>query len=235
VAEISRVLVIEDEPQTRERLARAVSADPALQLCGVAANCAEARRLFSEHRPAAVLIDLGLPDGSGAALIEEFSALATQSRFETLFMVITVFGDEAHVVQAIQAGASSYLLKDASALKVARAIHEMLAGGSPISPAVARHLLQRMQTPAEAPRPVPTPSVPATGVQLSNRERDVLSLVAKGYAYLEISEALQVSVNTVGSHVKQIYRKLAVSSRGEAVYEAVQQGLISDLGSGRPA
>ncbi len=234
MAGISRVLVIEDEPQTRERLARAVSADPALQLCGVAANCAEARCLFSEHRPAAVLIDLGLPDGSGAALIEEFSALATQSRFETLFMVITVFGDEAHVVQAIQAGASSYLLKDASALKVARAIHEMLAGGSPISPAVARHLLQRMQTPAEAPRPVPAPSAPATGVQLSNRERDVLSLVAKGYAYLEISEALQVSVNTVGSHVKQIYRKLAVSSRGEAVYEAVQQGLISDLGSGRP-
>lgn len=234
MAGISRVLVIEDEPQTRERLARAVSADPALQLCGVAANCAEARRLFSEHRPAAVLIDLGLPDGSGAALIEEFSALATQSRFETLFMVITVFGDEAHVVQAIQAGASSYLLKDASALKVARAIHEMLAGGSPISPAVARHLLQRMQTPAEVPRPVPAPSAPAAGVQLSNRERDVLSLVAKGYAYLEISEALQVSVNTVGSHVKQIYRKLAVSSRGEAVYEAVQQGLISDLGSGRP-
>lgn len=234
MAGISRVLVIEDEPQTRERLARAVSADPALQLCGVAANCAEARRLFNEHRPAAVLIDLGLPDGSGAALIEEFSALATQARFETLFMVITVFGDEAHVVQAIQAGASSYLLKDASALKVARAIHEMLAGGSPISPAVARHLLQRMQTPAEAPRPVPAPSAPATGVQLSNRERDVLSLVAKGYAYLEISEALQVSVNTVGSHVKQIYRKLAVSSRGEAVYEAVQQGLISDLGSGRP-
>lgn len=223
MAGISRVLVIEDEAQTRERFARAVSADPALELCGAAANCAEARLLFAAHRPQAVLVDLGLPDGSGAALISEFSALAP----ETLFMVITVFGDEAHVVEAIKSGASSYLLKDASALKVARAIHEMLAGGSPISPAVARYLLQRMHAPAE-------PKRAESSAQLSGRERDVLSLVAKGYAYLEISEALDVSVNTVGSHVKQIYRKLAVSSRGEAVYEAFQQGLISDLGSGRP-
>lgn len=223
MAGISRVLVVEDEAQTRERIARAVRADAALELCGTAANCAEARRLFAEHRPQAVLIDLGLPDGDGAALIRELSATAP----EALFMVITVFGDEAHVVEAIKAGASSYLLKDASALKVARAIHEMLAGGSPISPGVARYLLQRMQAPVEPKRVQVT-------AQLSSRERDVLSLVAKGYAYLEIGEALEVSVNTVGSHVKQIYRKLAVSSRGEAVYEAVQQGLISDLSSGRP-
>ena len=223
MAGTSRVLVVEDEAQTRERLARAVSADPLLRLCGAAANCAEARVLFAEHRPQAVLIDLGLPDGSGATLIQELSALAP----ETLFMVITVFGDEAHVVEAIKAGASSYLLKDASALKVARAIHEMLAGGSPISPGVARYLLQRLQTPVEPKRAEPS-------AQLSSRERDVLGLVAKGYAYQEIGDALDVSVNTVGSHVKQIYRKLAVSSRGEAVYEAVQQGLISDLSSGRP-
>lgn len=219
----NRVLVVEDEAQTRERLARAVSADADLELCGTAANCADARLLFAEQRPQAVLIDLGLPDGNGAALIRELAAVAP----ETLFMVITVFGDETHVVEAIKAGASSYLLKDASALRVARAIHEMFEGGSPISPAVARHLLQRMQAPSEPKRAEPA-------AQLSTRERDVLNLVAKGYAYLEISEALNVSVNTVGSHVKQIYRKLAVSSRGEAVYEAVQQGLISDLSSGRP-
>lgn len=219
---MSRVLVVEDEAQTRERFARAVMADAALQLCGSAGSCAEARALFAAHRPEAVLVDLGLPDGNGAALIRELGALSP----ETLFMVITVFGDEAHVVEAIRAGASSYLLKDASALKVARAIHEMLAGGSPISPGVARYLLQRLQTPVEPKRAEPA-------AQLSSRERDVLSLVAKGYAYLEIGQALDVSVNTVGSHVKQIYRKLAVSSRGEAVYEAVQQGLISDLGSGR--
>lgn len=223
----SRVLIVEDDAETRERLARAVSAAPRLRLCATAGTCAEARLRFSEHAPQAVLVDLGLPDGHGAALIRELAA----QQPETLFMVITVFGDEAHVIEAIQAGASSYLLKDASAPQVARAIHEMLAGGSPISPGVARYLLQRMQTPAAEPAAVAPRDEPPS--RLSDRENDVLHLVAKGYAYAEIGNALGISINTVGSHVKQIYRKLAVSSRGEAVFEAMQRGLISDLPAGR--
>ncbi|HEY0913449.1 MAG TPA: response regulator transcription factor [Solimonas sp.] len=221
----SRVLVVEDDADTRERLSRAVAADPDLALCGQAGSCAEARRAFAAQQPQVVLIDLGLPDGHGAALIRELSAQDSS----VLFMVITVFGDEAHVIEAIAAGASSYLLKDASAPQVARAIREMLAGGSPISPGVARYLLQRLQAPA-APKAPDTAADPAT--RLSARESDVLNLVAKGYAYAEIGAALDISVNTVGSHVKQIYRKLAVRSRGEAVFEAIQRGLIGDL-SGR--
>ncbi len=223
----SRVLIVEDDAETRERLARAVSADPRLQLCDTAGNCADARLRFSAHSPQVVLIDLGLPDGHGAALIRELAA----QQPETLFMVITVFGDETHVIEAIQAGASSYLLKDASAPQVARAIHEMLAGGSPISPGVARHLLQRMQAPVAGPAAEAPREEPAS--RLSIRENDVLHLVAKGYAYAEIGNALGISINTVGSHVKQIYRKLAVSSRGEAVFEAMQRGLINDLPGGR--
>lgn len=215
-----RVLVVEDEPETRERLAQAVSADEGLELCGSAGDCATARGLFALHRPRVVLLDLGLPDGSGTALIHEFLAQDPTA----LFMVITVFGDEVHVVEAIKAGASSYLLKDASAPQLARAIRDLLAGGSPISPGVARYLLQRLHQPAPPPRPAPAdPSL-----QLSTREHDVLELVAKGYAYAEIGRALDISVNTVGSHVKQIYRKLAVTSRGEAVFEAMQQGLLDD-------
>lgn len=219
----SRVLVVEDDADTRERLSRAVAADADLELCGQAGNCAEARLAFAAQQPQVVLIDLGLPDGHGAALIRELSAQDSG----VLFMVITVFGDEAHVIEAIAAGASSYLLKDASAPQVARAIREMLAGGSPISPGVARYLLQRLQAPAA---PKAQESDPAT--RLSARESDVLNLVAKGYAYAEIGAALDISINTVGSHVKQIYRKLAVRSRGEAVFEAIQRGLIGDL-SGR--
>lgn len=225
-----RVLVIEDEAETRERLSRAVAADAGLELCGAAADCATARQLFADQHPQAVLVDLGLPDGHGADLIRELAAQAP----ETLFMVITVFGDETHVIEAIQAGASSYLLKDASALQVARAIHEMLAGGSPISPGVARYLLQRMKTPAAPIEPPAETKRGAAAPRLSGRENDVLNLVAKGYAYAEIGDALGISVNTVGSHVKQIYRKLAVSSRGEAVFEAMQQGLIVDMPGGRP-
>ncbi|MDM4771572.1 response regulator transcription factor [Solimonas sp. SE-A11] len=219
-----RVLVVEDDADTRERLSRAVAADPDLELCGQAGSCAEARLAFAAQQPQVVLIDLGLPDGHGAALIRELSGQDSS----VLFMVITVFGDEAHVIEAIAAGASSYLLKDASAPQVARAIREMLAGGSPISPGVARYLLQRLQAPA-----APKAQEPDPATRLSARESDVLNLVAKGYAYAEIGAALDISVNTVGSHVKQIYRKLAVRSRGEAVFEAIQRGLIGDL-SGRP-
>lgn len=221
----SRVLIVEDDADTRERLARAVSADPRLQLCAAAGNCAEARARFAAHKPQAVLVDLGLPDGHGAALIRELAA----QQPEALFMVITVFGDETHVIEAIQAGASSYLLKDASAPQIARAIHEMLAGGSPISPGVARYLLQRMKSPGTEP----SRDTPPT--ELSLRENDVLQLVVKGYSYAEIGHALEITVNTVGSHVKQIYRKLAVRSRGEAVFEAMQRGLIGDLTADRGA
>lgn len=218
-----RILVVEDEAETRERLSRAVAADAGLELCGAAADCATARQMFADRHPQAVLVDLGLPDGNGADLIREMASQAP----ETLFMVITVFGDEVHVIEAIQAGASSYLLKDASALQVARAIHEMLAGGSPISPGVARYLLQRMKNPSAEP------SRDAPPTELSQRENDVLQLVVKGYSYAEIGHALDISVNTVGSHVKQIYRKLAVRSRGEAVFEAMQRGLIGDLTADR--
>lgn len=217
---ICRVLVVEDQPETRARLSQAVAADEELELCGNAGDCATARLLFAEQRPQVVLLDLGLPDGHGAALIRELSVQDPAA----LFMVITVFGDEAHVVEAIEAGASSYLLKDASAPQIGRAIRDLLAGGSPISPGVARYLLRRMHQPAPAPRPAR--GDPA--LQLSLREHEVLELVAKGYAYAEIGRALDISVNTVGSHVKQIYRKLAVTSRGEAVFEAMQQGLLDD-------
>lgn len=217
---VHRVVLVEDEPEVRERLARAVAADPGLQLLGSAGNCAEARELLRLCPPEVLLVDLGLPDGRGSELIREALAL----RADTLVMVISVFGDEAHVVEAIEAGACSYLLKDASAPQVGRAIREMLEGGSPMSARVARHLLQRFHKPA------PAPVVPSSRF-LSDRETDVLDLVAKGYAYAEIGDALGISINTVGTYVKQIYRKLAVSSRGEAVFEATQQGLI---GPGAP-
>lgn len=212
-----RVLIIEDEPDTRERLVRAAAGVPGVEVCGAAGDCATARALFSAHRARIVLVDLGLPDGSGSALIHEFRALDP----EALFMVITALGDELHVVEAIEAGASSYLLKDASDTQLGRAIQELLDGGSPISPAVARHILKRMQA-----RPAPAASANPDDVSLSERERAVLDLVAKGYSYAEIGGALTISVNTVGTYIRHIYRKLGVSSRGEAVFEALQRGLI---------
>lgn len=211
------VLIVEDDPDTRERLVRAAACVPHVEVCGAAGDCAAARTLFATQKPRIVLVDLGLPDGRGSALIREFRALDA----DALFMVITALGDELNVVEAIEAGASSYLLKDASDAQLGRAIQELLDGGSPISPAVARHILKRMQTPM-ARKADAEPERAA----LSERERAVLDLVAKGYSYAEIGSALTISINTVGTYIRHIYRKLGVSSRGEAVFEALQRGLI---------
>jgi DNA-binding NarL/FixJ family response regulator len=133
--------------------------------------------------------------------------------------VITVFGNEKRVVGAIQAGAIGYLLKDDQTNEIGAAIEQLLQGGSPISPAIARHLIRHFQPPPSAP-----PS--AARETLTAREQEVLGLAMKGFSYAEIAQLLGLSPNTIGSYTKHIYEKLAVSSRTEAIYEASRLGLI---------
>lgn len=212
-----RVLVIEDDAPTRERLADIIRAAEGLELAASVGDCAQARAaLAAQPAPQVLLVDLGLPDGSGVDLIRESRALDPPPEA----MVISVFGDERHVLSAIEAGASGYLLKDSTAEAIGASIHQLLDGGSPISPGIARHLLKRFQQPV-APQP-DNEDVPA----LTPRELEVLLLVTKGFAYAEIASTLGVSVHTVTSHIKHIYRKLEVRSRGEAVFEALQRGLL---------
>jgi DNA-binding NarL/FixJ family response regulator len=134
-------------------------------------------------------------------------------------MVITVFGDEQHVVAAIEAGATGYILKDGSSQYIADSILELVHGGAPISPAIARHLLRRFR---ELSPPVRAPDAPG----LTGREQEVLGLLVKGFTFAEIGDLLGISAHTVTTHVKHIYAQLAVRSRAEAVYEAMQLGLV---------
>ena len=209
------VFIVEDDLATRERLARAVAREADLRVLGSAGTLAEARAALAGLAPAVLLVDLGLPDGSGIELIRALS----RSHPQTQCMVISVFGDEAHVVAAIEAGASGYLLKDALPDEIGHTIRDLLAGGSPISAAVARRVLQRLRAPA--PRSITSPSRPS----LSERETEVLDLVSRGYAYREIGDALSISIHAVGFHIRQIYRKLAVASRGEAAFQALEGGM----------
>lgn len=211
------VLLVEDDDNTRARLRQIVNDHDRLNVIAAVATCADAWRQFATGRPDVLLVDLGLPDGNGADLIREFKHTSPT----TEAMVITVFGDEQHVIAAIEAGASGYLLKDGSSEYVGESIMQLIAGGSPISAGIARHLLKRFQP--------PTPQVPEEDL-LTAREREVLELVAKGFSYNEIGDVLGMSVHTVTSHIKHIYRKLAVRSRGEAVFEAMQRGLIKPPG-----
>jgi DNA-binding NarL/FixJ family response regulator len=205
------ILLVEDETSTRERLAAVIRRQPGWILLAAVGSLAEATAALADCRPAILLTDLGLPDGSGIALIRE-----CKQRWPSLeCLVISVMGDEASVLNAIAAGAGGYLLKDASEADIVNGIHQLLAGGAPLSPSIAVHLMRRLQAPARGP------------TALSARELELLKLIAKGLTYDEVGRALGLRYNTVASYAKELYRKLEVHSRSEAVFEAVQLGLVT--------
>jgi DNA-binding NarL/FixJ family response regulator len=218
------VLVVEDEAGFLQRFCDAIVAEPALRLRGTATTVSGACALIDTLSPDVVLVDLGLPDGNGVEVIRH--AMTSHSKCDV--MVITMFGDDGHLIESIQAGATGYLLKDALPKDIASTILQVNAGGSPISPAVARRVLQSFRAfgqpaPAESHARIATTSHSSL---LSEREREILRLVAKGLNFKEVGHILAISPHTVITHVKRIYQKLAVHSRGEAVYEANQQGLL---------
>ena len=135
-------------------------------------------------------------------------------------MVITVFGDEEHVLASIEAGATGYILKDSLPEEFVHLIKQLRAGGSPISPMIARQLLKRFK-----PRAAPRMPLPKRHRSPPAKPR-CSAFIAKGFSFAEIARLLGVSPHTVIAHVKKIYQKLAVHSRGEAVYEAGKMGLI---------
>ena len=214
---MTTVMVVEDDPAFLTRFCKIVSSDAELELFAAVADLASARQAMRTAVPDVLLIDLGLPDGSGIDLIRE----TARRRPETDIMVITVFGDEDHVLASIEAGATGYILKDSLPVEFVHLIKQLRAGGSPISPVIARQLLKRLK-----PQGSEAATPPAEETPLSARETEVLGFVAKGFSFAEIARLLGVSPHTVISHVKKIYQKLAVHSRGEAVFEAGKMGLI---------
>ena len=183
-----------------------------------------------------LLADLGLPDGSGIDVIRAARACWPACAI----MVNTTFGDELSVISSIEAGANGYLLKDSTAETMLRDIRILHAGGSPISPRIARQMLIRFRqdgaagappvAPAElaaAPTRAPAADRAAVPVTLSSREQEVLELITKGFTYDEIARLMQVSRHTVMTFVRRIYTKLQVKSKVEAIYEARLHGLLA--------
>jgi DNA-binding NarL/FixJ family response regulator len=218
-AQAITILLVEDDAPTLWRLQEALT--KAGFEVKAAANLAEARDSLAAGPPRVLLTDLQLPDGHGNDLIRE-----TRARFpETEIMVISNLGDEESVIAAITVGATGYLLKDAFPTDIAATVHELVAGHSPISASIARFIVRRTQN-ASGPA-AEIPSGPALNTaKLTPREIDILWGIAKGFSYAEIAGHLGLSRQTVPGHIKSIYRKLEVHTRGEAVFEAVQQGLI---------
>ncbi|MGH8243217.1 MAG: response regulator [Steroidobacteraceae bacterium] len=214
------VVVVEDDASFRERFAEILSRDGGFRVRALAETVAGGLAAVNAQTIDLLVVDLGLPDGDGIEVIRA----ATERQPDCAAIVVTVFGDEEHVVSAIEAGARGYLLKDCDEEEFMTAVRDLLAGGSPVSPMVARLVLNRLCRASSAPAAADDGT--DEGVELSERESEILTLVAKGFSFGDVCSLLSITQNTVKTHVNRIYRKLAVHSRGQAVYEATRMGLI---------
>ena len=219
---IHSVFLVEDDGGTLNRLTEVINGEPDLNLIGTAMNVGDASEWLSANCPDVLLTDLGLPDGNGKQLIEQTRALYE----DTEIMVVSRFGDENSVVEAIKAGAKGYLLKDESADHIVGSIRQLLQGGSPISPAIARYILEFFKN-NEVVETNNVEEVLDQDALLTPKEKMVLQYISRGYSNKEIAKSLDISPHTVASHIKRIYRKLEVNSRNEAVFEGWRMGQLS--------
>lgn len=216
------VMVVEDDNVTRRILCKAIESEPAFELVAQFDSVAPTIE-WLRARTAGLdvcLTDLGLPDGSGIEIIRACARHCPTCNV----MVISMSSDEDKILASIEAGASGYVLKDAGRPDIVRSLLDMQAGGSPISPLIARKVLARMRVAREAAEPVVNQRISSRS--LTSREATILHLIARGDSYSDVAKALSLSVGTVQTHVKNIYAKLSVHSRGEAVYEAQRRGLL---------
>lgn len=208
-----RVAIVEDDPATLERLQAAISSSEDMQLVGGAANAADGLQLIARGGFDVLLCDLGLPDGDGIDLIRD--AAKRYPDIDTL--VVTIFANQRKVLDSIRAGARGYVLKDQRIEQCVESIRDIRKGGSPISPIIARQLLLRLQ---------PEPAPEDNETVLTDREVQILRVLSRGFSVPECAQMLEISRFTVGTHVKNIYRKLEVNSRTEAVFEASSRGIL---------
>jgi DNA-binding NarL/FixJ family response regulator len=166
------------------------------------------------------MVDLGLPDGSGVEVVQALR----EKQPDVQSVVVTIHDDDEHLFPALQAGAFGYLLKEQSREQLAEQLHRISQGEPPLSPSIARRVIQYFTAQARLQQPQPDTVTPH--VQLTDRENEVLLRVAKGFTLPEIGQQLNLSRHTIADYVKQIYRKLNVSSRAEAALEAQRLGLF---------
>ncbi|MDB5839158.1 MAG: response regulator transcription factor [Herminiimonas sp.] len=214
------VLIVEDDAVTRRLLQLAIESEPSLQMVAVFDSVKPALAWLETGTADLLLTDLGLPDGSGIDIIRA----CVQNCPSCNIMVITMSSDEDNILACIEAGASGYVLKDAGRLDIVRALLDLHGGGSPISPIIARKVLARMRDEIKAPSSNATDD--GAIAILTRREAAILDLIARGDSYGDVAKLLSLSVSTVQTHVKNIYNKLSVHSRGEAVFEAQRRGLL---------
>jgi len=212
-----RTAIVEDDPASRKMIVSLLQADPNYTVVAEFAEGKAAVAALAELALDIMLVDIGLPDISGIEVIRKLKAVCP----DCSVLVITTFGDEKTITAALEAGADGYLLKGTPLEELKRDIAALRDGGSPLSPMIARKLLNRLQATAADEKPDA-----GADTALTRREHEVLEMIAKGFSYAETSKICGIAAATVHSHLKSVYRKLEVHSKTEAVYEARRRKLI---------
>jgi DNA-binding NarL/FixJ family response regulator len=203
-----RLLIVDDHPVVRNGLSGMFAGEPAFEVVGEAADGSEAVRRAKALSPDVILMDLRMPNMDGVSAIAALADAGVPARV----LVLTTYDTDSDVLPAIEAGATGYLLKDAPATELFRAVRAAANGEAVLSPAIATRLMGQMRTPTQDP--------------ISQRELEVLELIAEGHSNRDTAARLFISEATVKTHLTHIYAKLAVNDRAAAVAAAFNRGLL---------
>jgi DNA-binding NarL/FixJ family response regulator len=211
--EAIKILIVDDHPVVREGIGSMLKREPDFKIVGEAINGLEAIERVRELSPDVVLMDLRMPEMDGVEAITKIK----EEKPEVKFIILTTYSDDEYIFKGIAAGARAYLLKDAPREELFKAIRAVSRGESLIQPVVASRLLDRL---AELSKKTPSAEM------LSERELEVLRLMASGVSNKDIAEQLSITQSTVKTHITSIFQKLNVTTRTEAVTTALRKGMI---------
>lgn len=211
-----RIAILEDDSRSREALREFVATQPGLECVGTFGNANSILAGLPSTRPDIVLVDLKLPDGRGDTIIRQLKPLLP----ETDFVVLTAFADDDLVFEALQAGATGYLLKSDPSERLLEGIFSVRRGGSPMSPFIARKVIGLLRDAARPNPPAPAPQQPAW--TLTPRELQMIEGLARGWRYSDLADHHGISIETVRLHLRKVYAKLHVHSRTEAVAKFIR-------------
>lgn len=215
----AQVLLVDDDPHMRMVISQELLVDPRILLVAQAGSVREGRRMIDQHEFDVLMVDLNLGDGWGFELIEHMKS----ARPDAEAVVISALEDEQHALRAFELGATGYLVKNSWFGNFPEAVLQVVNGGASITPSMARRLLSKLE---HARGVLADQKTDELAEPLSEREKEILKIVAVGYTSAEIGERLNISCMTVNTHIKNIYRKLHVRTRAQAVSFAAHHGLL---------
>ena len=209
-----RVIIFEDNRNLREGLFQLINGSPGFECAGAFANCTEILKDIQQTNPDVILMDIEMPGISGIEAVK----IAKEKFPDVKILMETIFDDNDKVFQSICNGAEGYILKNTPPVQMLSAIKEVYEGGSPMTPSIARKVLKMVK------HNHPTETV--NDFDLTDREKDILKYLVQGMSYKLIADACFISPETVNGHIKNIYKKLQVHSKSEAVAKAIKGGIV---------